>query len=45
MRQEAAEADKEYAPVPIVREVSAFTYEYVHDQVHARAARQAPRCH
>jgi hypothetical protein len=29
MRQEAAEANKEYVPVPIVREVSAFTYEYV----------------
>jgi hypothetical protein len=29
MRQEAAEADVEYVPVPIVREVSALTYEYV----------------
>jgi hypothetical protein len=29
MRQEAAEADEEYVPVPIAREVSALTYEYV----------------
>jgi hypothetical protein len=29
MRRDAAEANKEYAPVPLVREVSAFTYEYV----------------
>ena len=29
IRREAAEADQEHAPVPIVRRVSAFTYDYV----------------